>query len=86
MEKIKQYARDHKVALIVVLLLFTPVVGFAFGIVGFVLTVVFGILGWKGAGVVVVFFTIHGLVRAYRWADARSGEVEQKLSRNPFDL
>lgn len=86
MEKIKQYAAEHKVALIVVLLLFTPVVGFAFGIVGFVLSIVFGILGWKGAGVVIVFFMVHGLVRAYRWADARSAAVERRLNSNPFDL
>lgn len=86
MEKIQRFAADHKWVLLAVLLVFTPAVGFAFGIVGLVLSFVFGIINWYGVLIVTVSATVYGLVRAYRWADRSSGKVEQKLNSNPFDL
>jgi len=86
MEKIQRFAAGHKWVLLAVLLVFTPIVGVAFGIVGLVLSFVFGIINWYGVLIVTVSGTVYGFVRVLRWADSSSDEVEQKLTRSPFEL
>lgn len=86
MEKIKAFAVDHKYALLAVLLVFTPAVGFAFGFLGFVLRFVFGIISWKGVAVVIVFCTVHGAIRLYRWSEQESDTVGHKSNKTPFEL
>jgi len=68
MEKIQRFAAGHKWVLLAVLLVFTPAVGVAFGIVSLVLSFVLGIVNWYGVLIVTVSATAYGLVRTYRWA------------------